>query len=82
MIIKEFNQFITKSEIIKYLEENFSEEWFNFQLSERCYDYLDEDDTEPYDGDYEETYQNLCMGGAIEYDLLGEIEKDVMIGNY
>jgi hypothetical protein len=50
MIIKEFNQFITKSDIIKYLEENFSEEWFNLQLSERCYDYLDEDDTEEYDG--------------------------------
>lgn len=76
--LKRFNENINnESELLDYLAKNYSEDWFNNQFSERVYDYVSEEDTEDYDNDYEEAYTNLCMGGAIEYDLLGEIGKDV-----
>lgn len=75
--MKEFND--TKSDITElklYLNSKFDSNYFNSEFGERVYDYVDEDDTEEYDGNYEETYTNLCMGGAIEYDILDEITKE------
>lgn len=66
-----------KIKIIEYTEENFTEDWFNSEFSERCPDYVDEDELEEYDDNYEEAYKAYCNGGAIEYDLIGEIDEEL-----
>ena len=77
-----------KTEIKEYLLTNYPSDWWDNQLSEKVYDYIsqdevvgegDEDDESTWDYDsYEDAYQNLCSGGAIEYDLLDEIRKDII----
>lgn len=62
-----------------YVNSTYTEEWFNSQLSDHVFDYVDEDDAADYDDDYEEAYKNLCMGGAIEYELLDEINNELEI---
>lgn len=59
------------------LIDKYDCEYLNSELDERVYDYVDEGDAEEYDGDFIETYTNLCMGGAIEYDILDEMEKEM-----
>lgn len=48
-----------------YLSDKFNTDYFNSELDERVYDYVDEDDAEEYEGDYVETYINLCMGAIL-----------------
>lgn len=77
-----------KNDIIKYLEENYPENWWNDQLSERVFDYIneeevigegDEDDESTWDYEsHEDAYRNLATGGAIEYDILEQINNEVM----
>ena len=76
-LFEDFNNQVTEKEIEEYLNKNYTSDWFDSELSNRVYDYIDEDDTEDYEGDYEEAYQNLSTGGAIEYDLLDEMSSDV-----
>jgi len=73
-----------EEEILSYIKENYPEEWWNEKFSEGVYDYVTDDDLigdgteeEPDYEDAEDCYKNLCMGGAIEYDLLDLIGKDV-----
>jgi hypothetical protein len=73
-----------KQEIIEYMEKEFPSEWFDQELSQRASDYISDDDVIGYgteeEPDYEspeDAYCNLCNGGAIEYDLMHEIEEDV-----
>jgi hypothetical protein len=47
------------------------------ELSNRVYDYIDSEEAEDYDDDYEEAYKNLSTGGAIEYDLIEEIVDEI-----
>jgi len=68
-----------EEKILDYLKVEYPSDWFDSQLSDRVHDYVDEDDAEDYDGDYEEAYRNLCTGGAIEYDLLSDMEKDLSV---
>jgi hypothetical protein len=77
-----------KSEIKEYLLTNYPSDWWNDEFSNRVYDYVgtddivgsgDEDDDSTWEFENEEeAYQGLCMGGAIEYDLLDEIRKDII----
>ncbi len=75
--IKLFESFDKNDEILNYLNQNYTSDWFNQQLSDRVYDYISEDEAEDYDGDYEKAYKNLSSGGAIEYDLLDVIGEDI-----
>jgi hypothetical protein len=75
--VKTFESFDNSEEIKKYLEDNYSEEWFNEQLDERAPDYVDSDWEEDGYESEADWYMNHACGGAIEYDLLGEISKDV-----
>ena len=75
------------SQIREYLLTNYPSDWWNNELTDRVYDYItdedyigdgDEDDESTWEySSPEEAYQNLCTGGAIEYDLLGEIREDI-----
>ena len=76
-LFEDFNNQVTEKEIEEYLNKNYTSNWFDSELSNRVYEYIDEDDAEDYGGDYEEAYQNLATGGAIEYDLLDEMLSDV-----
>ena len=75
------------SSIREYLIAEYPSDWWNREFAERVYDYIDTDDyvgdgdqddesTWEYQGP-EEAYQNLCTGGAIEYDLMDEIRTDI-----
>lgn len=76
-----------KHEIKEYLLTNYPEDWWNEQFQENLPNYIsdedyigdgDEEDESTWEYESpEEAYQNLCMGGAIEYDLLEEISKDI-----
>lgn len=75
--LKTFENFDSTNEIKKYLEENYTEDWFNQQLDDRAPDYADSDwEEDGYESEVD-WYQNHSCGGAIEYDLLDEINKDV-----
>jgi anaerobic ribonucleoside-triphosphate reductase len=64
-------------EVKSYLNKEYTEDWFNSEFYEKVYDYIDEEEASEYDGDYEETYINLCTGGAIEHDLIDEMTRDL-----
>ena len=76
------------TEIKEYLLTNYPSDWWNREFSERVFDYIsqdevvgdgDEDDESTWEYESEEdAYQNLCTGGAIEYDLLEDIRKDII----
>jgi len=76
--LKKFNESaVDNDEILNYLKSTYTSEWFDQELSSRVNDYITDEDAEEYDGDLEEAYKNLATGGAIEYDLLDEIAKDI-----
>ncbi|CAG7580952.1 MAG: hypothetical protein SLAVMIC_00612 [uncultured marine phage] len=60
-----------------YVVKTYTEDWFNTQLTDNVDNYIDEEEAEEFDGDYEETYRNLCMGGAIEYEMLDDMTKEL-----
>jgi len=73
-----------KQQIREYLLTNYPSDWWNNEFVNRVYDYIDEDDLIGYgteeNPDYkdeENAYRHLSTGGAIEYDLLDEIGKDI-----
>ena len=74
--LKLFENFsITEEQIQKWLNENCDTNWFDRQLEDRVDDYITEEEAEDYDGDQVEAYKNLATGGAVEYDLLAEMNK-------
>jgi len=75
-LFENFNS-ITETEIENYLKEQFTSDWFDSELMERCHDYIGPDEAADFDDDYEEAYKSLCTGGAIEYDLLKDMAEDV-----
>ena len=77
--LKLFENFdsVTEEQIENYLKEHFNQDWFNIELSERVYDYINSEEAEDYDDDYEEAYKNLSTGGAVEYDLLEVMSDEV-----
>lgn len=65
-------------QIVKdFMDKNYTTQWFDEELSNRCYDYVDKYQAEEYDGDYETAYTEYCNGGAIEYDLLKDMRHDI-----
>ena len=71
---------ITEDIIIKiqeHLDLTYTKDYFNMELGERVYDYIDSEDAKDYDDDFEEAYKNLCTGNAIEHDLISEISDEV-----
>jgi hypothetical protein len=73
--------------IREYLIVTYPSDWWNSEFQERVYDYVDmeeyvgdgdedDDSTWEYEGP-EDAYQNLCSGGAIEYDIIDEIRTDI-----
>ena len=77
--LKLFENFdsVTEEQIENYLKEHFTSNWFDRELSDRVHDYIGEEEAENYDGEYEKAYKNLAMGGAIEYDLLEVMTREV-----
>lgn len=76
--IKKFNESDDlESKIEDYLKKEYPTQWFDSQLQERVYEYIGTDEAEDYDGDPVKAYKNLSTGGAVEYDLLDEMVKDV-----
>lgn len=75
--LKQFENFsTTEEEVENYLKTKFTSDWFDSELSDRVYDYIDSEEAEPHDDNYEEAYKNLSTGGAIEYDLLKVMSDD------
>lgn len=66
-----------KQEIKEYLQTKYNEEWMCAEKSERVYEYIDEEEAEDYEGDFELAYHELCSGQAIESDIFGEIANDI-----
>jgi len=77
--LKKFENVDLENQIIKYLEDNYPEDWWDNEFSDRVYDYVSEDDydEDEFDG-HEDYYRNHAMGGAIEFDILDMINKDLM----
>ena len=76
--IKRFNESDDlESQIEEFLKKEFPTEWFDSELQERVYDYIDTEEAEDYDGDLVEAYKNLSTGGAVEYDLCGVMSDEV-----
>jgi hypothetical protein len=76
--LKKFNESNEmESKIEDYLKTEFPTEWFDSELQERVYDYIDEEDAEDYGGDLVEAYKNLSTGGAVEYDLIALMTDEV-----
>jgi hypothetical protein len=77
--LKLFENFesVTEEQIENFLKEHFTSNWFDSELSERVHDYIDSDEAEDYDDNYEEAYKNLSTGGAVEYDLLKDMADDI-----
>ena len=75
------------NEIREYLLTNYPGDWWAEELTNNVDNYIsqddmvgsgDEDDESTWEYEsMEDAYQNLCTGGAIEYDLLDEIRNDV-----
>jgi hypothetical protein len=76
-----------QTSVREHLINEYPGDWWNNEFSNRVYDYVDEDEyvgdgdpddesTWEYSGP-EEAYQNLCNGGAVEYDLIEDIRKDI-----
>jgi len=78
--LKKFNENINEifHEIEEHLKTEYNSDWFNSELSERVYDYIDSEEAEDYDDNYEEAYKNLSTGAAIEYDLLEVMSNDLI----
>lgn len=73
-----------KADVLEFLKTNYSTDWFDRELSERVYDYVDSDDVNGSGDDenpewesHEDYYKDHCFGGAVEYDILSEINKDI-----
>lgn len=76
------------TEIKEFLLTTYPSSWWAEEFNNRLTDYISDEDLVGYGDsddestwDYEtpeEAYQNLCSGGAIEYDLLTEIREDVI----
>lgn len=90
--LKLYEEFENRPELIEsireYLLNEYPSDWCDSEFSNRVYDYCSEDEWIGEDGDPddestweysgpEEAYQNYCNGGAIEYDLIEEIAKDI-----
>ena len=73
--------------IREYLLTEYPSDWWNNEFINRVHDYISEEDIAGYGDvenpetwdyeDEEDAYRNLSTGGAIEYDLMGEIGKDI-----
>jgi hypothetical protein len=69
---------IDSKEIIDYLKKEYTESWMYSYKADAVYDYVDEAEADIYgDGDYEEAYDNLCTGDAIEHDIMTMMEEDI-----
>jgi hypothetical protein len=76
------------TEIKEFLLTEYPSSWWADEFTNRLSDYISDEDLVGYGDsddestwDYEtpeEAYQNLCSGGAIEYDLLTEIRNDII----
>jgi len=75
------------TEIKEFLLTEYPSSWWAEEFQNRLPDYIseeeyigdgdiDDESTWKYEGP-EDAYQNLCSGGAIEYDLFTEIRKDI-----
>jgi hypothetical protein len=76
-----------KTEIKEYLLTNYPSDWWEENFQEKLPEYISEEDyigngdeedesTWEYESP-EDAYLNLCLGGAIEYDLIDEIFKNI-----
>lgn len=69
---------ISLDELMDKVRVEFSEDKLNELFDEKVYDYSTEGEDYGDDTDYESAYEyytNTCMGGAVEYDILEEVNK-------
>jgi hypothetical protein len=73
-----------KEDIKKFMNEKYTKEFFDQELFNRVYDYVGQDDLvgegteeEPEFDDEIKYYKEHAMGGAIEYDILGEMSDEI-----
>ena len=66
-----------QKEIINYLQRKYTIEELKFLKSELVYEYVDNEDAEKYDDDYEKAYDNMGTGEAIETDIVEKMTRDV-----
>jgi hypothetical protein len=76
--LKLFESFsVTEEQVQEWLNKNCDSAWFDKELQDKVYDYISDEEAEDYDGDVIEAYKNLSTGGAVEYDLLSEMNEMV-----
>jgi hypothetical protein len=74
--------------VLKWINIEYDEDWLNEYFQDGAMNYCDsrdaadyyeveEDELDDMGVDYGEVYQNLCMGGAVSYDCMSEIENGV-----
>jgi hypothetical protein len=70
--------------VSEYLIAEYPSDWWESEFQNKLPEYITEEDCIGYgteeEPDYEsdeEAYKELCTGGAIEYDLIDEIYKDI-----
>lgn len=85
-MIKKYSKFIFESmediEIIKdfvqeYLDTNWPKLRMDQFLSDTVSEYIDSDDLEGDSETYEDCYRRVSTGGAVEYDMIYEITKEL-----
>jgi len=62
--------------IVEYLEENCPKERMDNFFYDRVDNYIEEDVLE-YGETAQDAYSRLSLGGAIEFDMIGEITKEI-----
>lgn len=90
MKLKKFNEMNETDDnsiiekIKEYITEEFPKDWWDNEFYNNLSNYVSEDevigDGDEENPEYEseeDAYRNLCTGGAIEYDILDMIYKDV-----
>jgi hypothetical protein len=90
MKLKKFNEMNETDDnsivekITEYIKEEYPKDWWDNEFYNNLSNYISEDDiigdgdeeNPEYESD-EDAYINLCTGGAIEYDILDMIYKDI-----
>jgi HAD superfamily hydrolase (TIGR01662 family) len=77
MNISEFLTTPLTDELVAWLDLNYDEDRICGYKSERVYEYVNEGEANEYGGDYEQAYDELCKGDAIEHDIATEMHDAI-----
>lgn len=77
-IYENFEHQFIESDIVNYLEDNFSQSWFDEKIEREARHYISPEEASRYGG-YVEAYMNLSTGNPIEIDILAEMCDEVFL---